>query len=123
MLNKIPPSPCTSRPNLVRWRNIALAKAPTERPARKITVGGTIKRIAIDFFFNKKKGKKSENIFLLFLYRAIVLLIFYRWLNSFGTDWFVFDLVCIFMTVFLFKNFYKMRTEIETLQLLKIYLS
>ena len=54
---------------------------------------------------------KSKNIFLFFLYRAIVLLIFYEWLNSFGTDWFVFDLICIFMTVFLFKNFYKMRTE------------
>jgi len=54
---------------------------------------------------------KNKDIFLLFLYRAIVLLIFYRWLNSFGTDWFVFDLVGIFITVFLFKNFYKMRTE------------
>ena len=54
---------------------------------------------------------KSKNIFQLFLYRAIALLIFYRWLNSFGADWFVFDLVGIFMTVFLFKNFYKMRTE------------
>jgi hypothetical protein len=54
---------------------------------------------------------KSENIFLLFLYRAIVLFIFYGWLNSFGTDWFVFDLISILITVFLYQNFYKMRTE------------
>jgi hypothetical protein len=54
---------------------------------------------------------KSRNVFMLFLYRAIVLLIFYEWLNSFGTDWFVFDLISVFITVFLFKNFYKMRIE------------
>ena len=54
---------------------------------------------------------KNENVFLLYLYRAIVLLIFYEWLNSFGADWFVFDVMSIFITVFLFKNFYKMRIE------------
>jgi len=54
---------------------------------------------------------RSKNIFLFFLYRTIVLLIFYDWLNSFGVDWFVFELICIFMTVFLFKNFYRMRVE------------
>lgn len=54
---------------------------------------------------------RSENVFLIFLYRAVVLLIFYEWLENFGIDWFVFDLIGIFITVFLFKNFYKMRTE------------
>ena len=57
---------------------------------------------------------RSKNVFLFFLYRAIVLLIFYEWLNSFGTDWFVFELICIFITMFLFKNFYKMKAESQS---------
>ena len=53
---------------------------------------------------------RNKNVFLFFLYRAIVLLVFYKWLNSFGVDWLVFESICIFITISLFKNFYKMNT-------------
>jgi hypothetical protein len=52
---------------------------------------------------------KSKDIFLFYLYRALILFIFYSWLNSFGLDWMMFDIISIFITVFLFKNFYRSR--------------
>ena len=54
---------------------------------------------------------RSKDVFLFYMYRAIILYIFYMWLNSFGLDWMMFDLVGIIITVGLFKNFYKMRRK------------
>jgi hypothetical protein len=53
----------------------------------------------------------SRDAFLFYLYRALILYAFYLWLNSFGIDWMLFDLMGIIITVGLFKNFYKMRTR------------
>ena len=54
---------------------------------------------------------RNKYIFLFYMYRALVLYVFYLWLNSFGIDWMMFDLVGIIITVCLFKNFYKMRRK------------
>ena len=54
---------------------------------------------------------RSKDPFLFYLYRALVLFVFYLWLNSFGLDWMLLDLVSIIITVGLFKNFYKMRSR------------
>ncbi|MFC1590931.1 hypothetical protein ACFL43_00235 [Thermodesulfobacteriota bacterium] len=40
------------------------------------------------------------------IYRAVVLYLFYTWLNSFGMDWFLFDLITILITMSLFSRFY-----------------
>ncbi len=52
---------------------------------------------------------RNKDAFLFYLYRALVLFVFYLWLNSFGLDWMLLDLIGIFITVGLFKYFYKMR--------------
>jgi len=52
---------------------------------------------------------RSKDTFLFYLYRALVLYIFYLWLNSFGIDWLMLDITGIIITVFLFKRFYKMK--------------
>ena len=51
----------------------------------------------------------TKDAFLFYLYRALVLYVFYLWINSFGVDWLLFDLISIIVTISLFKNFYKMR--------------
>ncbi len=56
---------------------------------------------------------KSKDAFLFYLYRALILYVFWLWINSFGMDWMVLDLISIFITVGLFKNFYKMRRRKE----------
>ncbi len=56
---------------------------------------------------------RSKDAFLFYLYRALVLFVFYLWLNSFGIDWMMLDLIGIIITVSLFKNFYKMRRRKE----------
>jgi len=40
------------------------------------------------------------------IYRAVLLNLFYIWLNSFGMDWFAFDLIVAVITTFLFARFY-----------------
>jgi len=57
---------------------------------------------------------RSEDIFLFCLYRALILFVFYLWLNSFGMDWILLDLIGIFITVHLSKNFYKMKRATRT---------
>lgn len=52
---------------------------------------------------------RSKDAFLLYLYRALILYVFYLWIISFGIDWMMLDLIGIIITVGLFKNFYKMR--------------
>ena len=44
--------------------------------------------------------------------RALVLYVFYLCLNSFGMDWIIGDLIGIFITTSLFKNFYKMEGRV-----------
>lgn len=56
---------------------------------------------------------RSKDAFLFYMYRALVLYVFYLWLNSFGIDWMMLDLIGIIITVSLFKNFYKMRRRKE----------
>jgi len=67
--------------------------------------------ILFSFSFIFKKiylSIRSKDAFLFYLYRALVLCVFYSWLNSFGIDWMMLDLIGIIITVGLFKNFYKM---------------
>lgn len=52
---------------------------------------------------------RNKDVFLFYLYRALILYVFYSWLISFGIDWMLLDLIGIIITVTLFKNFYKMR--------------
>lgn len=52
---------------------------------------------------------RNKDVFLFYLYRAVILYVFWVWLNSFGMDWMVFNIISIVLTVGLFKNFYKMR--------------
>jgi hypothetical protein len=52
---------------------------------------------------------RNKDTFIFYLYRALVLYFFYLWLNSFGIDWMMLDLIGIIITVGLFENFYKMR--------------
>jgi len=54
---------------------------------------------------------RKKDAFLFYLYRALVLYVFYLWLNSFGIDWILMDLIGIIITVGLFKKFYKMRSR------------
>ncbi len=54
---------------------------------------------------------RSKDIFLFYLYRALVLYIFYIWLNSFGIDWMLLDLIGIVITIVLFNRFYKMTDQ------------
>lgn len=53
----------------------------------------------------------SKDALLFYLYRAVILYIFNLWLHSFGMDWMVLDLICIFTTICLFRKFYKMRRK------------
>lgn len=51
----------------------------------------------------------SKDAFLFYLYRAVILTVFWAWLNGFGMDWMMLELIGIIITCGLFKNFYKMR--------------
>lgn len=51
----------------------------------------------------------SENIYLFYLKRAIVLFVFYSTLNSFGLDWILLDVIAIFFTYTIFKGFFKFK--------------
>jgi hypothetical protein len=52
---------------------------------------------------------RSKDTYLFYMYRASILYFFYLWLNSFGIDWMMLDLIGIFITIGLFKKFYKTR--------------
>lgn len=52
---------------------------------------------------------KNKDVFSFYLYRTLILLIFHNWLISYGMDWMVIELIAIFITLFLFKDLYKMR--------------
>ncbi|MFC4209929.1 hypothetical protein ACFOWA_01970 [Pedobacter lithocola] len=49
----------------------------------------------------------QSNIYLFYLKRALILLVFYSTLNSFGLDWILLDVVAIFFTYKIFKRFFK----------------
>ena len=55
------------------------------------------------FVFNTLK---SGNALKTCIYRAVLLNIFYIWLNSFGMDWFIFDLIIAIITTFIFARYY-----------------
>lgn len=54
---------------------------------------------------------ESKDRFLFHLYRALILYVFYMWLNSFGLDWILLDIVSIVVTISLFKGFYTMKKK------------
>lgn len=59
------------------------------------------------FSFQKAYGVfKNANSIRTCLYRAIVLFLFYKYLNSFGIDWFALDVVSVFLTSLLFVRYY-----------------
>ena len=49
---------------------------------------------------------KTTNVLLFCLYRAVLLNLFYIYMNSFGTDWFLLDIVAAVITTFLFARYY-----------------
>lgn len=49
---------------------------------------------------------KTTNVLLACLYRAVLLNLFYIWMNSFGMDWFALDIVSAIITTFLFARYY-----------------
>jgi hypothetical protein len=52
---------------------------------------------------------RTKNLFSYYLYRSVILLVFYNWLNSFGMDWIVTELSSIIIPILFLKNFYIMR--------------
>ncbi|MFX1480616.1 MAG: hypothetical protein ACFFCI_21205 [Promethearchaeota archaeon] len=54
---------------------------------------------------------RCKDSFSFYLRRALVLYVFYLWVNSFGLDWMVLDLIRIIITVCIFENWYKMRRK------------
>ena len=52
------------------------------------------------------KNLKTENALKTCIYRAVLLNLFYIWMNSFGTDWFAFDLIVVIITTFIFARYY-----------------
>ena len=49
---------------------------------------------------------QTTNGLLTCIYRAVLLNLFYLWLNSFGMDWFAFDLIIAVITTFIFARYY-----------------
>lgn len=54
---------------------------------------------------------RTKNVFSYYLFRSLVLLIFYNWLNSFGLDWMLVDIVSLLIPIYLWKWFYSMRSR------------
>ena len=52
-----------------------------------------------------------RDVFLYYLYRSLILLTFYGWLNSFGFDWMLGEVMSFLITIFTLKAFYKMRAR------------
>ncbi len=52
---------------------------------------------------------KCRDIYIKYIYRALLLFVYYTWINSFGMDWLIADLVSVLITIILFQGFYKMR--------------
>jgi hypothetical protein len=49
---------------------------------------------------------ETRNILLSCMYRAVLLGLFYNYMNSFGADWLALDIVSAIITTFLFARFY-----------------
>lgn len=49
---------------------------------------------------------KTTNVLLSCLYKAVMLNLFYIYMNSFGSDWFALDIISAIITTFLFTRFY-----------------
>ena len=66
----------------------------------------------ISFIFKKSYYLvNTQNMFLYYLYRSLILLTFYGWLNSFGFDWMLGEVMSFLITIFTLKAFYKMRAR------------
>ncbi len=64
----------------------------------------------VGFFFKSVYLNLSQsNIYLFYLKRALILFVFYTFLNSFGMDWILLDVIAIFFTYQLFKNFFRLK--------------
>lgn len=66
----------------------------------------------ISFIFKKAYYSiDTQNIFLYYLYRSLILLVFHNWLISFGFDWMLGEVISFLITIFVLKRFYKMRIK------------
>lgn len=66
----------------------------------------------ISFVFKKVYSLvNARDMFLYYLYRSLILLTFYGWLNSFGFDWMLGEVMSFLITIFTLKAFYKMRAR------------
>ncbi|MFH0898826.1 MAG: hypothetical protein V1855_04560 [bacterium] len=54
---------------------------------------------------------RNHDSTLFYLYRSMVLYVFYLWINSFGMDWLLLDLVGIIVTISFFQYFYITRRQ------------
>jgi len=58
------------------------------------------------FFQTVFVNLQGANSLLTCIYKAVILNLFYIWLNSFGMDWFFFDVVAMIVTTFIFARYY-----------------
>lgn len=61
------------------------------------------------FFKRLYLAVRTRNVFSYYLYRSLILLVFYRWLLSFGMDWIVVDIISLLIPIFIWRRFYFMR--------------
>lgn len=52
---------------------------------------------------------RVKNVFAYYLYRALLLLVFHNWLNSFGMDWMLMEVIRYLIPILLLMNFYVKR--------------
>jgi hypothetical protein len=52
---------------------------------------------------------KTKNPYLFYLYRALILLVFYNWLISYGFDWMIIELISYLIPVFIWWKWFTMR--------------
>lgn len=61
------------------------------------------------YFFKRIYIKiKTQNIFLFYLYRGLILLVFYNWLISFGMDWMLIELIGYLIPIFIWWKSFSM---------------
>ncbi len=61
------------------------------------------------FFKRFYNNLNQKNLYLFHLKKALILFVFYSTLNSFGLDWILLDVVAIFFTYNIFKQFFRFR--------------
>lgn len=67
------------------------------------------------FFKRFYLAVRTKNLFLYYLYRAVILLVFHNWLISFGMDWMMMELISYLIPILIWRKFYMMRKRRQSL--------